>query len=348
VRLTRVDFIVTSRRHFMKWANVTILDTDWQSGLFQTLEDSVLIPELRLTVPTPEMGTPPEESPSKTNQSSDVLTDYRDNPFLTLVTPIRTPNSAEWPTLALGLDAGTKLVFGTSSCGDSTCDNGIYETVDRSSGHSAHRSLADTAAVGRINTPTLNVPPSFGFAKNRVSGNGKLKQGRRFWKRFSATGILETSGSSKRSATSVHGESETTTTGIASFMNCSATQSLSADVAEAWTEKRYSGSPSLATTACVIEEGEHSASRLFGTSDTGKRRDAAGKYVDEERDRVDNYITRKDVHQPRRRSFGFDLKLLDKPRGYIPNDSVIDVDPGRATVRPGLKRFWARRQNSAK
>jgi hypothetical protein len=301
-----------------------------------------------LTVPTPEMGTPPEDSPSKTNPSSDVLTNYRDNPFLTSVTPIRTPNSAEWPTFALGLDAGTKLAFGTSSFGDSTCDNGIYETVDHSSGHSAHRSLADTAAVGRINTPTLNVPPSSVFAKDRVSGNGKLKQGRRFWKRFSATGILETSGSSKRSATSVHGESETTTTGIASLMNCSATQSLSADVADAWTEKRYSGSPSLATTACVIEEGEHAASRLFGTSNTGKRRDAAGKHPDEERDRVDNYINRKDVHQPRRRSFGFDLKLLDKLRGYIPNDSVIDVDPGRTTARPGLKRFWARRQNSAK
>ncbi|KAF9478921.1 hypothetical protein BDN70DRAFT_721686 [Pholiota conissans] len=318
-----------------------IQDTDWSSDQFQAIEDSLLIPELMLTVPTPEVGYAPVDFTSRANASlgscGDALIGHRGTQRLTSDASLG-PNVVEWSPLSLYLGTDLQLSSEKRVCeASSGRDDRIYSAIEPS------RTLPGGSLLNAI-ARKLDISRTSGFAKNRPSGDGKLGHVRRFWKRFSAIGTPVPSANGKSDqGSNIFDECIGATENLTSADRPMATTCLSPGAeasAETWAEKRHSRLPSFSAGACVIEEGEHAASRLFGTSNTGRTKDNCEKHVNERQARVDKENNSKAGRQTRRHSFGFDLKDLNGRKRHLRNDSLLDVES--TTVETGSKRFWRR------
>lgn len=113
-------------------------------------------------------------------------------------------------------------------------------------------------------------------------------------------------------------------------------------------EEHFSGSSLLETTTCVNEEGEHAASRLFGTPNTGigvKTIPSARNWDGGDSEETSRQASAK-LEKPRRHSFGIDLKSLSfggRRRGAT---EVAEVDELGVQGRVN-KRGWTARRSVA-
>ncbi|KAF8971903.1 hypothetical protein BDZ97DRAFT_1785779 [Flammula alnicola] len=184
-------------------------------------------------------------------------------------------------------------------------------------------------------------------AKNRASGCTNPQRHDRFWNRFSQILANTTVLSSQRapSACDRSGMAENTCA-MADAATARSRGLLSSDLDlhldRTSSEKYYSGSLSpAATTTRVVEEGEHAASRLFGTPNTGKskERESPGKWYNGVSPRVDRETVLKG-RQSRRHSLGLGMKTFKGNKRRAQEGALYDMEPETVGQRTS-KRFWA-------
>ena len=288
----------------------------------------VLIPKLILTVPTPELDYSAELTPGGlVNDGSD----HQDNVMLAanMATPAA-PNELEFVTHLIDARSSKDLDTGPELLVDPLCKGRRRRSYLRKKVDSIlNGRFGLFPRTGDADPLGDDAPGSSGEETEMgTSGNGfrwltshrkmdiettrmKDENAGRVWKKRLSRILEKSSSSGRRTGGSgsgrphgshTTGEMANTTTRIrpASPLSSSGDHLRSG---RSLSESHCSGSSLLETTTRVNEEGEHAASRLFGTPDTGMRTQHLGTGTAEPQERPG-------LTEPRRHSFGFGLKSL--------------------------------------
>ena len=336
----------------------------------------MLIPELTLTAPTPELGYTAELLPR--GLLNDGGCDYQgDNVWSAEMAAPGVPNELDFVTPLVdarrsrALDTGTDILVDPLGKGRRRHSflgkklGGIL--AGRLLSHSGNEHFLSGGIAGESGAKAEMGTSGNGFSwlvsrrdKDKGDGTSRTKAestGRRWKKRLSQ--ILEdaTSPSSGHSlgVSGVEREQEFTRTGklVDSYPRIPPAQERPSwgsfgnhpGSGRNFLEEHSSGSPLVETTTRVNEEGEHAPSRLFGTPNTGIREKTIPSprnwYGGDSREtcREDNAK----VEKPRRHSFGIELKSLRL--GGRRRGATEDNEPG---VRErGNRGVWAARRSVA-
>lgn len=277
----------TSRAH-------GLVDSQFDNDHLQSIEDSIIVPELTLTVPTPEIdGT--ESHFTRQNEFCDNESNNQNNgSFLTSRFSYNSGNVVGRTIKLKVVSESSRRSFPNYACDSQIADSSQYlqtfasEPVSRNS----------VTLIGKSPVPAQR-------EKSGIKRFSRLSAGSWFLKRFSSTtspswfsGNDSPSDSNPLDCTPLLNQSV-----APPWHGCP----VNAELEDSWTEKRYSVAVSSSVVpARVDEDGEHAASRLFGTPNIGTV--ATKKKKDE--GRSNNQGSR--VHsasgrRPRRLSLALDL-----------------------------------------
>lgn len=264
-----------------------LAETDYNNYHFQSMEESILVPELILTAPTPEMD----------GFAAEGLHSARKGTFS-----------------YANLDLSKQQVHPTSEPSTGPLDNILERTIPdlnlKVSSRPSRKSFPDYSGKVLRDNPRLSLTPrapsgatairrrvrdktegetlaSSAYARNRYAGVLKPISNSWLWKRLSTA------------KTSLSKGSRTACT-VATATDHLVEQNGPTLLPSSQWSRRHSDSPMEAR---VIEEGEHAASRLFGTPNTGTKKEKSGGRSDDRRNSTEPKV----VKQPRRHSLGFDL-----------------------------------------
>ncbi|KDR85893.1 hypothetical protein GALMADRAFT_132522 [Galerina marginata CBS 339.88] len=319
-----------------------VQDPDWGDDHLEALEDSVLIPGLTLTVPTPDLG----------NAARFPAERYPDLPVIDEVLDWSIEGPTSTQTIlknSVPSDLGRICLDTYPKDSDSLpgpLGNSLNNPLDGANLTGRQKSEAGFVTCAGVGSDSGNTSRRFsGFRwptlrrENRTEISSKIERGAgRVWSRLSRVlATFRTPFGHQQSGDRTYLDAPCTTvtpnwassshepryfsarhSDLSNQLSCSDPRSSS------WAfEKHSSGSPLRNASACILEDGEHAASRLFGLPNIGKKQDASTFW------RAETSEIAIDGGQPRRSderntgSFGFSMKGIgsSRHRRYVEDDT---------------------------
>ncbi|KAH9486176.1 hypothetical protein JR316_0000240 [Psilocybe cubensis] len=305
-----------------------IQDPSWAfDHLVDPMDQNVPIPELTLTAPTPDLGSP-EEKLSDAEPRPLLIDDIIDHPLRQKKTSTVAASKKEG-SADLEMELANEISRGDLALGLSSNRGGCGDQIDNSNAARPKRQGKKQTVSLKTDVARPNKrPSSFRWSisrSDRKPNDQAMKRTTSIWKRMSQ--IL---GDMTETSSQVRHPGSNRTQLDPPFVEVAGTWTMPASQLETQKRcprhnapgKRDSDPQTPATPVCIHEEGEHAASRLFGLPSTRE----ASSFLKTDAQHLpripDKSEKRRDA---RRHSFGFNMKSLAKRRRYADSDKIKEA-----------------------